>query len=133
MGVPALELEHGIEAVLGQRLQLELFGREGLCNDALGPAMLANIGGGIEPAGELEVEIVEIAEAAAEEEVLADVAERPLDLLSFCPIRPAGAGLEAVVPGKRQQRPAIDDIAGIIVPGQRGLHAGAKNLDRCPG
>ena len=44
---------------------------------------------------ELLVEVVEIAERAAEEEVLADVAERPLDLaFGLGPIGPAGARLK---------------------------------------
>ena len=47
---------------------------------------------------ELRVEILEIAEGAGEEEVLADVAERPLDLaLRLGAVRAAGPGLEAVV------------------------------------
>jgi len=39
----------------------------------------ADVGHGIEPGDELSVEVVEVAEAAAEKEVLADIAERPLD------------------------------------------------------
>ena len=63
--------------------------------------MHARIGDRVEPMAQLVVQIVEIAEAAAEEEVLADVAERPLDLaLRLGPIGPAGARLEAVVPGE---------------------------------
>jgi hypothetical protein len=42
----------------------------------------AGIGDRVEPVPELKVEIIEIAEGAAEEEVLADVAERPLRELS---------------------------------------------------
>src|SRR5271167_3600168 len=38
------------------------------------------VGHRAEPMGELSVQVVEIAEQAGEEEVLADVAERPLDL-----------------------------------------------------
>ena len=52
--------------------------------------MNADIGDRIEPVDELGVEIVEVAEAAAEEEVLADVAERPLD---FPFIRHDGLGV----------------------------------------
>ena len=39
--------------------------------------MHARIGDGVQPMTELVVQIVEVAERAAEEEVLADVAERP--------------------------------------------------------
>jgi hypothetical protein len=49
----------------------------------------------------LDVQVVEIAEGAGEEEVLADVAIWPLYLsLRFGPIRPAGLGLVAIVSGK---------------------------------
>ena len=127
----ALELEHGIEAMLGQRLQLRLLGGERLGDDALGRAMDADVGDGVEPIGELSVEIVEIAEAASEEEVLADVAERPLNLaLGFGPVRPAGAGLEAIVLRQRQQRAIVDDVAVIVLAGHRRLHAVVEDLDR---
>jgi hypothetical protein len=66
--------------MLRQRLQLGLLGRERLGDDLLGGGVDADIGDGIEPVDQLSVEIVEIAEVAAEEEVLADMAERPLDL-----------------------------------------------------
>jgi hypothetical protein len=47
----------------------------------------------------LIVQIVEIAEAAGKEEVLADIAEWSLDLsLGFGAIGPAGLRLEAIVP-----------------------------------
>jgi hypothetical protein len=73
------QLEHRIEAMLGQHLQLGLLGRESLGDDPLGGAVNADIGDGIKPVGELGVEVFEITEATAEEEVLADVAERSLD------------------------------------------------------
>src|ERR1700761_2974746 len=76
----AFQLEDGIEAMLGQCLQLGLFGGECLGDDALRRAMGADVGDGVEPIGQLSIEIVKIAEAASEEEVLADVAERPLNL-----------------------------------------------------
>jgi hypothetical protein len=41
--------------------------------------MDAGVGDGVEPGAQLSVEILEISEGAAEEEVLADVAEGPLD------------------------------------------------------
>ena len=65
---------------------------------------------------QLAVEVVEIAEAAAEEEVLADVAERPLDLaLGLRPVGPAGLGLEAEVPRQVEQGAVVDDQAiGIL-------------------
>ena len=43
--------------------------------------MHTRIGDRVEPVPHLDIEVVEIAERGAEEEVLADVAERPLDPL----------------------------------------------------
>src|SRR5262249_37081082 len=99
------QLEYGVEAMLGQRLQLGLLGRESLGDDALGGAVNADVGDPIEPIDELRVEVLEVAEAAAEKEVLADIAERPLDLsFGFCPIGSAGARLEAIMLRQREQR-----------------------------
>jgi hypothetical protein len=76
--------------------------------------MDAGIGDGIEPIDELSIEVVEVAEAAAEKEVLADIAEWPLYLtLRFGPIGPAGARLKAVMPRVRRRcvfrgKPATD-------------------------
>ena len=59
---------------------------------------------------ELTVQIVEVAESPAEEEVLPDIAERALDLaLGLGPIGPAGAGLETVVAGEIEKRAVVDD------------------------
>ena len=49
-----LQLEHRIEAMLGQCLQLGLLGRERLGDDPLGGAMDADIGDGIEPIDRVE-------------------------------------------------------------------------------
>jgi hypothetical protein len=64
--------------MLGQCLQLGLLGGERLGDNALRRTMGADVGDGVEPIGELSIEVVEVAEAASEEEVLPDVAERPL-------------------------------------------------------
>ena len=81
---------------------------------------------------ELRVEIVEVAEAAAEEEVLADVAERPLDLaLRLGPVRPAGLRQEAVVAGELEQGAVVDDVAGLgILAAEHGAHAVVEDLLR---
>jgi hypothetical protein len=56
------------------------------------------VGDTVQPAPELVVEVVEVAERRLEKEILADVAERPLDLaLGLRAIGPAGPRLEAVV------------------------------------
>ena len=68
------------------------------------------IGDRIEPMAELGIEVVEIAERAGEEEVLANVAERSLDLaLGLGPIRPARPRLEAIVPGNIDKGAVVDD------------------------
>ena len=91
--------------------------------------MDADIGDGTEPIDELSVEVLEVAEAAAEKEVLADIAERPLDLpLRLRAIGSAGARLKAIM--QREQRAVVGDVALIVLAGHRGLHAVVKDLDR---
>ena len=69
---------------------------EGLGHDPARGAVDAGIGDPVEPVLELPVEVVEITEAAALEEVLADVAERPLHLaLGLGPVGPAGLGSQS--------------------------------------
>jgi hypothetical protein len=53
---------------------------EGLVDHALGGGVHAGIGHRIEPMLQLSIQIVKIAEAAREEEVLADIAIGSLDL-----------------------------------------------------
>ena len=125
------EFEHGVEAVFGQGLQLGLLGGKSLGDDTLGGAVDADVGNGVEPVDQLKVQIVEVAESAAEEEVLTDIAERPLDFaLGLGPVWPAGARLEAVVPRQREQRPVVDNVADIVLAGHRRLHAVVEDLDR---
>ena len=84
-----------------------------------------------QPLPELGVEVVEIAEAAGEEEVLAHVAERPLDFaLALGPVRAARPGLEAVVPGARDQHGVVDDSAGLVLAEHGGAHAVVEDLAR---
>ena len=128
---PALKLGDSAKAMLGQHLQLGLLGGECFGNNALSRAVDPGVGDGVEPADQLSVEIVEIAEAAAEEEVVADLAERPLDLpLGLCPVWSAGGGLEAIMLRQRQQRSNVDDVTGIILAGHRRFHAVVEDLDR---
>jgi hypothetical protein len=54
---------------------------------------------------ELTFEVVEIAEGAAEEEVLANLSERPLDL---APDRAVGARLEAIMASEIDERAVVD-------------------------
>src|SRR5262245_39790955 len=77
---------------------------------------------------QLGVQVVEIAEGAGKEEVLADIAIGPLYLsLGFGPIRPAGLGLVAIVPSKINQRPVVDDAAASFAD-DGGLHPVVENL-----
>ena len=92
---PPFQLENRAERRLRQRFEVRLLLGEGLIDDALSRGVHARIGYAIEPITQLGVQIVEIAEGAGEEEVLAHSADRPLDFsLRFCPIRPAGLGLK---------------------------------------
>ncbi len=80
MAHPALELDQRVEGTGRQRLQLGLLSSEGFRDDAVRGAMQANVRHRVEPASQFGVQIMHVAERTAEEEVLADVAERPLDL-----------------------------------------------------
>jgi hypothetical protein len=131
MADAALELEQRVEGKRRQLLQFGLLGSKSIRDDALGGAVQPDIGDCRKPVVELGVEIVEIAEAAAEEEVLADVAEWPLDLaLGLGAIRPAGPGQEAVVLAERHQGAIVDDVALTIFTSDRRLHAVVEDLDR---
>jgi len=91
----ALELQDRLKPVRRQGLQFGLLGSISLGDDALGGAVHPDIRDAIEPFDELCVQVVEIAEGSSEEEVLANVAEWPLDLsLRFRTVGPAGAWLE---------------------------------------
>ena len=72
--------QHCLEWSGKKLFKLRTFLGETLGDDTPGRGMHAHIGNLVEPLSQLLVEIVEVAEQAGEEEVLADVAERPLDL-----------------------------------------------------
>ena len=114
MGDPPFQLEHRAEGRERQGAQVRLLLGEGLVDDALRGGVHPRIGDRIEPMPQLGVEIVEIAERAGEEEVLADIPERPLDLaLGLGPVGAAGLRLEAVMPGEVDQRAVVDDAADV--------------------
>src|SRR5580700_11257145 len=78
---------------------------------------------------ELIVQIIEVAEGPAEEEVLADVAERPFDLaLGLGPIGPAGARLEAVMAGEIDKRAIVDDALNPWLVGELDVELGEVDL-----
>src|SRR6185437_6166551 len=93
-------------------------------------SVYARIGHHIQPLAQLSIQVVEIAERAGEEEILADIAIGSLDLsLCFGPIRTAGLGLETIMSGEVDQPLVVDDAAsGFADDG--GLHAVVKDLMR---
>ena len=81
-------------------------------DNALRRAVQTNVGDGGEPMSQLRIQIVEVVEAAAEEEVLADVTVGSLDLaLGLCPVRAAGTRRKAVMLGQRDQLGVVDVLA----------------------
>lgn len=112
-----------------ERLQARPLLGKGFRDDAPRGAMQAHVGDRGEPAAELGVQILEIAEATGEEEVLAHVAERPLHLsFGLGPVGPAGARQEAIVGGQRHEGAVVDDVAVLALAGHRGLHAVVEDL-----
>ena len=74
------------------------------------------VGDPIQPGPELQVQILEVTEAAAQEEVLAHVAIWPLYLsLGLRAIGTAGFWLVAVVRGECAQRGIVDDVTAFRV------------------
>jgi hypothetical protein len=130
MADAAFEPEQRVEWQCRKWLQFRLLGSEGFRDDALGRAMQPDVGDRDEPVIELAIEVIEIAERAGQEEVVADVVERPLHLaLGLGPIRSASSRDEAVVLTERDQRTVVDDVAFDILAGHCRLHAVVENLD----
>jgi len=74
--------------------------------------MDASIGDLAEPRAELTVQVIAVAEAAAKEEILTDVAERPLNFpLGLRPIGFAGLWQVTVMAGELDQGAVVDDEA----------------------
>ena len=116
----------------GQGNQMRLFLGQGRAGDALRGGVFAGVGPVVAPLGELSVEIVEIAESAGEEEVLAHIPERTLDLApGLGAIRPAGARRRAVMAQQVDERRVVVHDALGRLPDDRGLHAVVQDLDRC--
>ena len=86
-----LEPEDCLVAGKRQGLERILFFGKRLVDHPPGRRMHARIGNRAEPMPQLTVQIFEVAEGAGEEEVLPDIAERPLNLaFGLRPIGPAG-------------------------------------------
>ena len=93
--------------------------------------MHARIGDVVQPVAQLRVQVVEIAEDAAEKEVLANITKRPLDLaLGLGAIGPAGARVKAVMAGEVDKPTIVDDEAPRVLADDRGLHAIVEDLAR---
>ena len=100
-GDAPLEAQHRLERAGRQRQQMRAFLGKVFGDDAPCGRMHAGVGDIVLPLPELRVEVVEILEAAAEEEVLAHIAEWTLYL---------ALGLyrqQHPVPGCRRQRPPL--------------------------
>ena len=113
----------------GQRDQGALLFGEGLVDDPAGGGVDARIGDLAAPIVELRVEVVEAAEGPVEEEVLADAAERPLDLaLGLRPAGFAGFRRRSVVVEQGDQGRVADRRSVGVLSQDGGLHpvAGAS-------
>ena len=131
MREPSFQLQHRAVRRKYQWLQRWLFFREGLVDDALRGRMHTRIGDRIEPATELDIEVVEIAEWGAEEEVFANIAEWTLDFaLGLGTIGAAGTRLEAIVSREVEKGPVVDHKTVRVFSDHRGLHAVVENLTR---
>jgi hypothetical protein len=98
MGDAPFQLEHRAEGRERQRPKTRPLLGKGLVDHALRGGVQPRIGDAIEPLLQLAIQVVEIAERASEEEVLADVPIQSLDLaFGFGPIGAASLRLEAVV------------------------------------
>ena len=88
-----------------------------LAHDPSCSGMLPGVGDVRTPDIELGVEIIQVVETAAEEEILPNVAEGPLDLaLGLGPIGLAGLGSAAVMGKKGYQRGIVGHHTGRMPP-----------------
>jgi hypothetical protein len=93
--------------------------------------MQARVCDTVKPMTQLLVEIRQIAKATREKEVLANIAERPLDFaFGLGPIRPTGSWMEAVMTRDIDQRPIVDNAFVTALADHRGLHAVVEDLTR---
>jgi hypothetical protein len=122
MADPAFELEQCVEGKGREGLQFGLLGSEGFRDNPLGGAVVPDVSDRGQPVIELGIEIVEVAEGAAQEEVLADVAEWSFDLaLSLRPIGAVSPRQKAIMLSERdqrrwRQRPACDNAIASADP-----------------
>ena len=131
VGDPPLEAEDGVERPGRQRLESRLLLGEVLDDNAPGGAVQAAVGDLVEPLGELGVQVTQVAESPGQEEVLADIAERPLDFaLGLGAVGPAGLGQVAVVTCQSEELVVVDDAALVDLAEDRGAHPIVEDLLR---
>ena len=129
----ALDSEHRAIGHGGMQDQGGFLLGEVFSDDALRGGVDTLVGDPGPPLLELGVEVVEIAEGAGEEEVLADVAIRSLHLpLGLGPVRPAGPRQRAVMIEQRDKGGVVDDDTIGVLVDDGGLHAIVQHLRRRP-
>jgi hypothetical protein len=130
---PPLHRQHCVVGVQRQGQQMRPPLGKMVIHDPLCGGMHAGIGDGHAPVLELDVQIIHVAEAAAEEEVLAHVAEGPLDLaLRLRPIGLAGPRRGPVMRQQRHERLVVGHHARRIFADDRRLHPVIEDLDAGP-
>jgi hypothetical protein len=102
---------------------------EVLLDDLPGGGVDPGVGDGRAPGLELGVEVVQVAEAPRQEEVLADVAVGPLDLaLGLGPVGPAGARHSTIVVEQADQGGVVGDHTLRTLADDGSLHAVVEQL-----
>jgi hypothetical protein len=124
-----LDGEHGAVGDSGVRDQRGPLLGEVRVDDAAGGGVDAGVGDLEAPPLELVIEVIEVAEAPGQEEVLPDVAVGPLHLaLGLGAIGSAGPGDRAVVVQQGDERAVVgDDPLGVLTH-DRGLHPVVEQL-----
>jgi len=98
MADPPLKLQNRPERDQRQAAQCRTFFGEGFVDDPSGRCVDTHIGDITKPAGQLRVQVVNIAEYASQKEVLTDITERSFDLaFGLWPIRPTSLGQKAIM------------------------------------
>ena len=127
----ALDGEHGAAGHCGVRDQRRLLLGEMLDDDAIGGGVDAGVGDTGAPGLDLRLQVVEVAKAPGQEEVLPDVADGPLHLaFRLGPTGSAGARYRAVMIQERDQRGVVGDDALAALAGHRRLHPVIGQLGR---
>src|SRR5215813_5069318 len=128
----AVEGKDDIKRHGGQRLEVWLLLSEVLQDDAPGGRVPAWVGDGVEPVAELGIQVIEVAEGAAEKES-SRVAKRALHLaLSLCPIGRAGLRQKPIMRRQIKELAVVGDALIIDLTQYRRLHAVVEDLRRYP-